>query len=283
MIDEYVVGRPAGAAATWVHGYHGYRQLGVAPALHRGLPSPYLTVIFTLDEPLHLLQHVDPARQPGSYTAMVGGLHTTPALITHDGAQSGVQVMLDPLGARAVLGMPAAELAGLDVDAADVLGPVAAEVLDRLRSARTWPARFAVLDLVLGRAVTGPAIAGRSVARRAAGQPGHPAVAQAWNRLRRAGGMVPVHQLAADIGCSERYLAKSFATELGIAPKMAARMIRFDGARRVLAATGGALADTAVRSGYYDHAHLDRDFRQFAGCSPTRWLAAEFRNVQAMG
>ena len=55
MIDEYVVARPTGPAARWVHGYHGYRQVGVPPALHRGLPSPYLTVIFTLDEPLRLL------------------------------------------------------------------------------------------------------------------------------------------------------------------------------------------------------------------------------------
>lgn len=270
MIDEYVVGRPVGSAARWVHAYHGYRQVGVPPARHRGLPSPYLTVIFTLDEPLQLLQHVDPAQPAGAYTAMVGGLHTTPALITHDGAQSGIQVMLDPLGSGAVLGLPAAELAGIDVDAADVLGPAAAEVLGRLHEARSWAARFAVLDVALG---------GWPASR----QVGHPAVSDAWNRLKLTGGALPVDSLAADFGCSQRYLAKRFQAELGFGPKVAARIIRFDLARRRLARAGGTVAETAAESGYYDHAHFDREFRQFAGCSPTQWLADEFRIVQDSG
>lgn len=268
MIDEYVLGRPTGAAATWVHAYHGYRQFGVPPMLHLGLPSPYLTVIFTLDEPLRLLQHVDPGRPPGTYTAMVGGLHTSPAIVTHDGAQSGVQVMLDPLGCRSVLGLPAAELAGIDVDAADVLGAAAAgRILDQLHAAPSWAARFAVLDAALGGAM-------------AARDSGSPRVAGAWQRLRRSGGSLPVERLAAESGCSQRYLAKMFQAELGLTPKLAGRVVRFDRARRQLLRAGGSVAQTAAAAGYYDQAHLDRDFRQFAGCSPTQWLAMEFRNVQ---
>ncbi|HJZ28258.1 MAG TPA: AraC family transcriptional regulator, partial [Streptosporangiaceae bacterium] len=74
--------------------YTGYRQRGVPPALHRGLPSPFLTLIFTLDEPLVLLAHPDPRQPPGDFGALLGGLHSAPALITHDGAQSGIQVAL---------------------------------------------------------------------------------------------------------------------------------------------------------------------------------------------
>ncbi|WP_432000735.1 hypothetical protein [Streptomyces sioyaensis] len=82
------------------------------PGRHRGLPSPRLTLIFTLDEPLTLAGHPDPAQAPGTYSALLGGLHTRPALITHEGRQSGVQLGLHPLGARALLGLPAGELAG---------------------------------------------------------------------------------------------------------------------------------------------------------------------------
>ena len=61
VIDEAVVGRPRGAAGAVVASYHGYRQRGVPPARHLGLPSPYLTLIFTLDEPLRIAEHVDAA------------------------------------------------------------------------------------------------------------------------------------------------------------------------------------------------------------------------------
>jgi hypothetical protein len=52
VVDEhrrYVPGEPL---RRYVAGYTGYRQRGLPPARHRGLPSPCLTLIFTLDEPL---------------------------------------------------------------------------------------------------------------------------------------------------------------------------------------------------------------------------------------
>ena len=64
-------------------------------------------------------------------------------------------------------------------------------------------------------------------------------------------------------------------------------MTRFDRARRLLqrqAAAGGAthLAGLAAQCGYYDQAHLAREFRALAGCAPSAWLAQEFRNFQAV-
>src|ERR1700741_4153733 len=109
-VDEHHRGIPAEPLRPYVAGYTGYRQRGVPPARHRGLPSPYLTLIFALDEPLTIEAHPDPGQPPG-------GLHWAPALIPHAGAQSGIQVALRPLGARALLGLPAGELAGLDVPA----------------------------------------------------------------------------------------------------------------------------------------------------------------------
>lgn len=41
------------------------------------------------------------------------------------------------------------------------------------------------------------------------------------------------------------------------------------------------LADVAAECGYFDQAHLAREFRSLADCAPSRWLAEEFRNVQA--
>jgi len=107
VVNEHHRYRPGEPLRRYVAWYTGYRQRGVPPARHRGLPSPYLTLIFTMDDPLDVAAHPDPRQRPGSYDALLGGLHLTPALITHPGRQSGVQVALRPLGCRALFGLPA--------------------------------------------------------------------------------------------------------------------------------------------------------------------------------
>ena len=277
-VDEYAAGRPAAGLRPLVSWYTGYRQAGVAPALHRGLPSPFLTVIFTLDEPLEIAAHPDPRQPGGRYDTLVGGLHTAPALITHDGRQSGIQIGMSPLGARALLGVPAGELTSLDVEGADVLGPLAAQISERLRETADWPRRFEILsELLLDRAG----------AAATSTMPGiSPEVRYAWQALLRSGGRIGVAQLAADTGWSDRHLRAQFRLEIGLTPKAAARVIRFDRARRRLIGrvrAGGApdLAGLAADGGYYDQAHLDREFAALAGCAPSAWLAQEFRSVQA--
>jgi AraC-like DNA-binding protein len=265
---------PAEPLRRYVAWYTGYRQRGLRPARHRGLPSPYLTLIFTLDEPLTMVAHPDPGQPPGEFGTLLAGLHCTPALIAHEGAQSGIQVALRPLGARALLGLPAGELADIDVPAEAVLGGVCAELRDRVRAAAGWPERFAVLDEILLRlASTSPEVA--------------PEVSWAWHQLLREGGTVRVAALAAEAGWSGRHLTNRFRAEIGLTPKAAARVIRFDRARHLLVrqlTTAGSdtrLADLAVACGYFDQAHLAREFRALAGCPPSQWLAEEFRNVQA--
>jgi AraC-like DNA-binding protein len=269
-VEEWAFARPSTALREYVDGYHGYRQAGLPPAVHRGLPSPHLTLILTLDEPLTVAVHPDAGQPAGSYSSLLGGLHTTPALITHNGAQSGVQVGLSPLGARRLLGMPAGELASLDVPADDVLGSLVHEARDRLLSARTWRGRFAVLDRLLLQRV------------RAAPEDGPAtAAAEGWRLLRRSGGQIGVRELARETRWSERHLGEVMRRETGLSPKQAARVIRFDRARRLLQATPGVrLSDLAAGCGYADESHLDREFRSLAGAPPRRWLAEELRNVQ---
>jgi transcriptional regulator GlxA family with amidase domain len=110
-----------------------------------------------------------------------------------------------------------------------------------------------------------------------------PEVRFAWQRLCATGGTVSPGALASETGWSGRYLSRRFGVEIGLSPKVAARVARFDRARQRLQASGGAaaLAALAVECGYYDQAHLSREFSSFAGLPPARWWAEEFRNVQA--
>jgi AraC-like DNA-binding protein len=57
-------------------------------------------------------------------------------------------------------------------------------------------------------------------------------------------------------------------------------VIGFDRARRALGRPR-SLAGVAADTGFFDQAHLAREFRALAGCSPTAWLAEEFGFVQA--
>ena len=277
VVDEHCRQRPVGPLRPYVAHYTGYRQRGVPPARHRGLPSPFLTLIVTLDEPLVLLAHPDPRQPPGDFGALLGGLHSAPALITHDGAQSGIQVALRPLGARALLGLPAGELAEIDVPAEAVLGGVCTELRARAVAAPGWPERFALQDEILLRLKTraGPP----RIEPRAA-----PEVGWAWRQLLASGGTLRITDLAAETGWSGRHLTSRFRTEIGLTPKAAARVIRFDQARHLLArrarSTGDGgyrLADLAAACGYFDQAHLAREFRALAGCPPSQWLTEEVR------
>jgi AraC-like DNA-binding protein len=266
---EAVAARPAGPLRAVVAEHHGYRQRGMPPTRHLGLPSPWLTLIFTLDEPLHVARHPDPQQAPALYGALLGGLHTTPAVIAHDGAQSGVQLQLDPLGTRALLGLPAGELAGLDLPATDLLGRLGADLPEQLQAAGSWAARFRLLDDRLGRLVDPDRT------------PPPPEVRRAWRVLRASGGTARIADVAREVGWSERHLAARFRTEIGLTPKAAARVIRFDRARRMVLGTPAAAV--AATCGYADQAHLVREFVAFTGLGPRAWLAAEVGNLQDPG
>lgn len=277
-LNESALGRPAAPLQSLIASYSGYRQAGVPPAIHAGLPSPYMTVIFTLDDPLTIAAHPDPSQPAGSYLTLAGGLHTAPALIIHEGAQSGIQLAVSPLGARALLGLPASELVSLDVEATEVCGGLATEIQQRIQAAASWPERFAVLDEVLsGRLRSNPADGRQTVSSE---------VRFAWERLLATGGTTTVSALAEETGWSARHLRTKFTDEVGLTPKAAARVVRFDRARRLLqrrAASGRPLelAALAAHCGFYDQAHLDAEFKVLAGSPPTTWLAREFRNLQA--
>jgi AraC-like DNA-binding protein len=184
-----------------------------------------------------------------------------------------VQVTLSPLGARAPLGLPAGDLSCLDYDASDVIGVLAHEIRDRLQQATTWRERFGILDRLL-------------LTRLDDSRFLPPEVVRAWTMLGASGGTTTIADLADEVGWSTRHLANQFTTEIGLTPKAAARVIRFDRARRALqqqAALPGPqdLARLANDHGYYDQPHYYREFAALAGCSPARWLTEEFRNIQA--
>ena len=85
--------------------------------------------------------------------------------------------------------------------------------------------------------------------------------------LERAGGSAGVDDIARTAGLSSRQFRRICQEKTGFTPKFLARILRFRGAAASLGSAMSAV-DLALDSGYYDQAHLIRDFREFAGRTP---------------
>jgi len=114
----------------------------------------------------------------------------------HAGGQAGVEVVLTPLGARAILGMPLRELADVMVPLDAVLGRRASLWVDELAAARDWTERFAILDRIL-------------IARLGGAADVPPPLVRAMNGLTESAGQVRVDSLAAGVGWSRRHLSRA--------------------------------------------------------------------------
>lgn len=96
-----------------------------------------------------------------------------------------------------------------------------------------------------------------------------PSVTRALGRLRETAGRVPVGALAAEIGCSHRHLIAQFRDQVGVPPKLLGRILRFEHVISLVdSRTEMGWAEIGQVCGYYDQAHLIRDFNQFAGSPP---------------
>lgn len=99
-------------------------------------------------------------------------------------------------------------------------------------------------------------------------------VRHAVERIDASAGMVEVSTLARECATSVRNLQRLFAAEVGVTPKTLCRMRRF---QRVFAAwrdDPGSWASVAADCGYYDQAHLVRDFTELAGTAPAGLVAS---------
>nr|WP_203593334.1 helix-turn-helix domain-containing protein [Streptomyces sp. SID9124] len=176
-----------------------------------------------------------------------------------------VQVRLSPVIARAVLGVPPAELDGAVVPLDALWGREASRIRERLGETPSWQARFALTDELLTR-------------RYAAGAPVDPEVSRAWQRITAGHGMLRIDELADDVGWSRKRLWSRFRSQLGLPPKRAARLIRFDHAAHRLVA-GEAVARVAADTGYADQSHLHRDVVAFTGATPAKVAGEPFLAV----
>ena len=216
-------------------------------------PRPAVTVMVDLDGAI---------RSDGNSIpdAWVGGLCDTYSVVEFGDRYESIDLELTPLGAYMVLGRPPSELAGTVISFEELFGVEGRALAERLREPRGWDQRFDLIEgFLLQRAFSG---------RRPL-----PAVAWAYARLCATAGRARIEGLARELGCSRRYLHARFREQVGLPPKTVARLMRFQHVCRQLDRDPGRWVEIAYDAGYYDQSHLNRDFRELAGTTPSDFLA----------
>lgn len=189
--------------------------------------------------------------------ALVAGVRTR-SYCVEPRRRMAIGVHFKPGGAFAFLGISPAEIVNAHVALADLWGTEGSLLREQLLEARSVESRFTLIERALLRRLVR--------ARRR-----HPAVAGALEALR---GEARVADVADLVGLGRRRLRDVFTCEVGVAPKLYARLHRFHGVKAYVASSPSvpAWAALAATAGYADQSHLIRDFIDFAGVSPSEYL-----------
>jgi AraC-like DNA-binding protein len=231
------------------------------PTSHRRkrvFPNGKVEVILNFAAPYRLLAG---AGTELCRVAWVGGPQVEPLVVEQPPRQDAVGVRLRPAGAYALLGRPVREVAGLSVDLADLIGPAAPELAERCDAAATVADRFRIAI-------------GWIVHRLARNRGMDEAVAWAVARIDDSGGTVAIAELRDQTGLSKARLVALFREQVGLAPKVYARVVRFHRALGLLQGGAGRLTDVALDARFYDQPHMNAEFRALGGVTPREFVAA---------
>jgi AraC-like DNA-binding protein len=219
------------------------------------VPDGRVELIIHRGEPFSRIDGSGVARPQAA--ALVAGQLTSPIRLCPRGPVDVVGVRFRSAGARSVVGLPLGELKGR-VEALHDIRPGLAAALQHAASRERSPvACAAAVSRVL-----------RGVIRDEPARLVRAAV-HALGALRPRS----VEAIARDLGTTARTLERRITLEVGLSPKLLQRILRFRRAFRLLDSTSpGRWGPVAAAVGYCDQPHMIRDFRSFAGATPTAFF-----------
>jgi AraC-like DNA-binding protein len=236
---------------------------------HLLIPDGELWLMFNLGPPQRVVPLEGSSSGDVHGGAMISGVHDRPVVYESvDRHPRVVTVRLLPRGARAFFGdLPLLELANRVYDLESVLGRAAG--VERLRQRMMEaPGLGAAVDLLedwlVDRVRAGPRL--------------HAVTRAALEHLQQGSGTVRVEAVARNLGVSTRYLNRLFQAQVGLPAKSFSRVLRFQRALDLLDLRGTSdLAGLAQDCGYYDQAHMNRDFRELVRVTPSEYVTRVFR------
>jgi len=178
---------------------------------------------------------------------------TRPLLVRPAGETNTIGIRLRSWAAGAALNLPASLLTDQILEAHAVAGQLSDSITEALQGAGGDPRR--AMNPLLGLLC--------KTSKRCEDK-----VVAAVSRAERDDGQCAVDDLAQAAGVSARQLDRVMLANVGVTPKLFLRMLRF---RKAIAVHDRqeSWAQIAAECGYNDQSHMVREFKQFAGESPT--------------
>jgi AraC-like DNA-binding protein len=230
-------------------------------SLERVLPDGAIEILIDLEGPPKKLYSSEAGRDFREFrNTWISGQHSGFIVIGTEHNSSMMGIRFRPGGAHPFLSFPVSELNDDVVDMESVWGTAIRGIYEQVWSAPTAEKKFQILEHILSKMSRGTLFL-------------DPACAFALGELRRAPEDLSMGELAQRVGLSQRQLLRRFEKCVGLGPKMLARIFRFQNVvQRLQSRRGVHWAQIANEVGYYDQPHFIRDFQQFTGLNPSRYL-----------
>ena len=240
--------------STW------YARGRITYARERIAPTGSSVAVFVLGDPI--LQTPDDGAGPTlrADRGFLIGPHDRPVINEPTGETFAVGIVSTPVGCEALFGVRPSAIRGRTVDL-ETAWPAAADLRANLVSCME-PEEM--LDLV-----------GDHLAANRGEIPG-------IDRCERAVAMLerdvtrPIADIAAELGVSHGHLDRELGRIVGLGPRALARLLRMRSLLTGIDVRGPVdWAGRAADLGWFDQAHLIRDFRRHTGVTPSHYLAAQ--------
>lgn len=233
--------------------------------IYRFVPAYQRYIIFYLEDPIKVLK-------PGNGDFITKSVCVTigpqDQAVTLDMGRRHLALCIafQPSGLHRLLGIPMSEIYEQDFDTRLLLGNEIDEITERLKEADNWAHMTSIIEFYLLKKVSQL-------------KPVLP-VDKAMAALVSTGGNITMEELASLACLSLRQFERKCTERLGMPPKQYARLIRFCKAYQLKELfPQKTWTEIAYNSGYYDQMHFIRDFKKFAGITPSFIHEDELKNT----
>jgi AraC-like DNA-binding protein len=230
---------------------------GPTACVHKRIfPNGKVELLVNMAEPYRVAEGMDGEQLPD---ACLTGLLAGPLVIAQPAWQRVLGVRLRPAGVLALFGTPVGELSGRAVDLEALHGRDARALMERCRHAPTADGCLALARSWLEERLRQPS------------RPPAPEVLWAARRIEGAGGAIATEALRRDAGFSKARWARTFQAQVGLTPKLYARVVRLS--RWLSTVQQGDPLARAVAQGFYDQPHMAGEVRRLTGLTPRQVLS----------